>query len=437
MNKLQTNIKTTIIQLLSSLANPKEIEQYLKRFASAGQSQFAVIKVGGSILQKDMQNLCSSLAFLQQIGLFPIVIHGAGPQLSANLQQANIKTEFIDGQRVTSAKVLEIAKQTFIQESLKFANHLQALDVHACSIPSGVFYGERSAQELGYVGEITKVNLNPIHTAIEGGSVPILSSIAESSDGQTFNINADVATNQLAISLKPYKIIFLTETGGLLDNKGEIISSVNLITDYDDLMQQDWLHGGMRLKIKQVAEILSYLPATASVSITKPAYLAKELFTHKGSGTLIRRGESIMLHTTLDTIKQKKLKKLLEQGFNKKLTENYFDSLDLHQAYITYCYRSAAIVIKPFEIPFLDKFVVADEAKGEGLGKAVWARLTKENPQFFLRCRPENPINQFYFTHTSGCYKTKEWNIFWYGITELAEIKQCIDYALTKEITLT
>ena len=112
-------VKETIIQLLSNLANPKEFNQYMTRFVEAGQSRFAVIKVGGAILDNDLENLCSSLAFLEQIGLFPIVVHGAGPQLNRNLEKAGVESTFIEGQRVTDIDVLKIAKKTFIQQNLK------------------------------------------------------------------------------------------------------------------------------------------------------------------------------------------------------------------------------------------------------------------------------------------------------------------------------
>ena len=102
-------VKDTIIQLLSNLANPKEFNQYMTRFVEAGQSRFAVIKVGGAILDNDLENLCSSLAFLEQIGLFPIVVHGAGPQLNRNLEKAGVESTFIEGQRVTDNDVLKIA----------------------------------------------------------------------------------------------------------------------------------------------------------------------------------------------------------------------------------------------------------------------------------------------------------------------------------------
>jgi bifunctional N-acetylglutamate synthase/kinase len=430
-------VKDTIIQLLSNLANPKEFNQYMTRFVEAGQSRFAVIKVGGAILDNDLENLCSSLAFLEQIGLFPIVVHGAGPQLNRNLEKAGVESTFIEGQRVTDNDVLKIAKKTFIQQNLKLANRLQSMGVKTASITSGVFIAEKTQQtELGYVGEVTEIDLEPIKLSIKAGAVPILSSLAETASGQALNINADIATNQLAIAINPYKIIFLTSTGGLLDQNGKIISSVNLITDYNQMMEQEWLHGGMKLKIQQVAEILSQLPATSSVSITKPAHLAKELFTHKGSGTLIRKGESIMEHHDIETIKLKKLTELIEKSFKKSLDEDYFEKTRIQKAYITYCYRAAAIVTLLDGVPYLDKFVVAEEAKGEGLGKVLWERVRSDNPFLYWRARPGNSINGFYFSKADGCVKSPEWNIFWYGLSDFSMLENCIKQATNKAVTV-
>jgi len=433
----QPTFKDTIIQLLSNLANPKEIEQYMNRFVNAGKTHFAVIKVGGSILQNDLENLCSSLAFLHQIGLFPIVVHGAGPQLNQQLKQQSIECDFIDGQRVTTPDVLTIARKTFIQQNLKLANRLQAMGVKTASISSGIFFAEPSAvSELGLVGDVTSIDLDPIEAAIKDGAVPILSSLAETKFGQCLNINADVATNQLAIALKPYKIVFLTETGGILNEDEKIISSVNLVTDYGDLISQPWLHGGMKLKVKQIAEILSQLPSTASVSITTPSHLAKELFTHKGSGTLIRRGESIMVHDSVETIKTKKIKELLESSFQKELNADYFETTKIHKAYITYCYRAAAIITLEHGVPFLDKFVVAEAAKGEGLGKTLWQHLIQDMPELFWRAKPENPINSFYYKKSDGFLKADNWHVFWCGLKSFSQIENCVDFATNKAATL-
>jgi len=94
--------------------------------------------------------------------------------------------------------------------------------------------------------------------------------------------------------VQPHKIIFLTETGGLLDEAGRVISAISLRTDYRYLIEQPWVHSGMKLKLQQIEQILTKLPDTASVSITSVENLARELFTHRGAGTLIRKGERII-----------------------------------------------------------------------------------------------------------------------------------------------
>src|SRR3546814_10327316 len=96
----------------------------------------------------------------------------------------------------------------------------------------------------------------------------------------------------------------LTGTGGLLDESGRVIDSINLSTEYGELLAQPWLHSGMRVKIEQIHDLLAALPPSSSVSITRPEELAKELFTHKGSGTLVRRGERVLHAERRDQLDQ-------------------------------------------------------------------------------------------------------------------------------------
>src|SRR5262249_44037307 len=102
-----------IVRLLRSLGSRKEVEQYLKQYSAVDSQKFAVIKVGGNILAKDLDALASSLTFLRSVGLYPIVIHGAGPQLDAELKSLGIPTERVNGLRVTTPRVLEVARRVF------------------------------------------------------------------------------------------------------------------------------------------------------------------------------------------------------------------------------------------------------------------------------------------------------------------------------------
>ena len=111
----------------------------------------------------------------------------------------------------------------------------------------------------------------------------MIASLGETAEGQIVNVNADWAANELIKTLQPYKIVFLTGTGGLLGPDGKVIDSINLSTEYEELLRQPWLHSGMRLKIEQVHNLLMALPPSSSVSITRPDQLARER-SQQGSG---------------------------------------------------------------------------------------------------------------------------------------------------------
>jgi acetylglutamate kinase len=431
-------VRQTIVRLLSSMASAREIDQYLKRFAQLDAKRFAVVKVGGAVLRDDLDALTSSLAFLQQVGLTPIVVHGAGPQLDEELAGAGIAKQTVDGLRVTSAQTLVIVRRVFQAQNLSLVEALQQADARATSVLSGVFEADFIDRDtLGLVGRVTRVNLAPIEASLRAGSIPVIASLGETEGGQILNINADFAANELVRVLKPYKIIFLTGTGGLLDGGGRIIDSINLSTEYDGLMAQPWINGGMRVKIEQIKKLLDHLPLSSSVSITKPDELAKELFTHKGSGTLVRRGERVNVHMDWSTLDLDRLRALIEAGFGRTLVDDYFERTKLFKAYVSENYRAALILTREGGFTYLDKFAVADDAQGEGLGRAAWQVMRVENPRLFWRSRHHNVINQFYYSESDGCYKEPKWKVYWYGIREFADIERCVAHCRTRPATLT
>ena len=430
-------VRQTIVRLLSSMASAKEIDQYLKRFSQVDAKRFAVVKVGGAVLRDDLDALTSSLAFLQQVGLTPIVVHGAGPQLDEELAARGIAKQTVDGLRVTSPETLGVVRRVFQSQNLNLVEALQQADARATSILSGVFEAEfidRSA--LGLVGRIVRVNLAPIEASLRAGSIPVIASLGETVGGQILNVNADFAASELVRVLKPYKIIFLTGTGGLLDGDGRIIDSINLSTEYEELMTQPWISGGMRVKIEQIKDLLDKLPLTSSVSITKPDELAKELFTHKGSGTLVRRGERVDVHTCWSTLDSARLRGLIEAGFGRRLLPDYFESTRLFKAYVSENYRAALILTREDGFAYLDKFAVADDAQGEGLGRAAWQVMRAKNPQLFWRSRHHNIINPFYDAESDGFCKEPRWKVYWYGIRDFADIARCVAHCRQRVATL-
>jgi len=178
------------------------------------------------------------------------------------------------------------------------------------------------------------------------------------------------------------------------------------------------------------------LPPSSSVSITRPDELAKELFTHRGSGTLVRRGEKIRCETSWDALDLPRLQTLIESGFGRKLAPDYFERTQPYRVFVSEHYRAALLLTVEEGIPHLDKFAVADDAQGEGLGRAIWHVMRNDVPRLFWRARPENPVNEFYFEEADGCIKGERWNVFWYGLDAFDDIRIAVEHCRERPATL-
>src|SRR5690606_22945836 len=134
----------------------------------------------------------------------------------AELAAAGIDKQTVDGLRVTSPQALAIVRRVFLAQNLALVEALQGADTRATSIVSGVFEAQPlDPERLGLVGRVSGVELAPIHASLRAGSIPVIASLGETAGGQILNINADFAANVLVQTLQPYKIVFLTGTGGL------------------------------------------------------------------------------------------------------------------------------------------------------------------------------------------------------------------------------
>lgn len=437
MSEQTAEVRQTIIQLLSHMRDGKEVRDYLNRFSGLDQERFAVIKVGGAVIEEDLEGLAASLAFLQTVGLSPIVVHGGGPQLDTALAEADIKTERVDGLRVTREAAVPVIRETLTRANLALVDAVRDAGGQAAAIPSGVFEAELVDEErLGRVGEPTRIRFDLVAAAARAGQAPILACLGETRDGRTVNVNADAAVRALVHELQPYKIVFLTGTGGLLNEAGEILSSINLATDFETLIAADWVSGGMQLKIEEIKRLLDALPLTSSVSITSPKELTRELFTHAGAGTLIRKGEKIFAVSDKSELDMSRLDALVAAAFGRPAMAGYWDGLTLDQAFVTENYRAAAVTHKMGELVYLDKFAVMDEARGEGLGRAVWQRLVDYAPRLIWRSRTTNPVNGFYFDQCNGAVRRDEWTVFWRGAMDPADLAPVIEHVFALPPTL-
>jgi N-acetyl-gamma-glutamyl-phosphate reductase/acetylglutamate kinase len=424
------------VQLLSNIGSKREVQQYLSHFTSVSSQQFAVIKVGGAIITEHLQSLTSALAFLNHVGLYPIVVHGAGPQLNRLLEDAGVEPQFEEGIRVTDGKTLAVARKLFLEENLKLVEKLEELGVRARPITSGVFqadYLDREKYDL--VGKINKVNKTPIETAIKAGCLPILTSMAETPEGQVLNVNADVAAGELARSLQPLKIVYLSEKGGLFNaDTNEKISAINLDEEYDDLMTQWWVRHGTRLKIKEIKDLLECLPKTSSVAIIHPADLQKELFTDTGAGTLIRRGNKLSIKTSLSEFEDlQKFKDVLirdREGLDAKaVVDRYVQGLDKSKfrAYFDEPMEALAVVLPPSSgstLAHLATFTVTKAGWLTNVADNVFASIKKDFPKLMWTVKENDENLTWFFDKADGSLSKDGEVLFWYGIESGDEVKE-------------
>ncbi|KAH0566156.1 Protein arg-6, mitochondrial, partial [Trichoglossum hirsutum] len=428
--------RATVVQLLSNIGSKREVQQYLSHFASVSSQQFAVIKVGGAILTEHLQALSSALAFLNHVGLYPVVVHGGGPQLNKMLEAAGVEPQFEDGIRITDGKTLALARALFLEENLKLVEELESLGVHARPITSGVFTADYlDKQKYNLVGKINKVDKGPIEAAIRAGCLPILTSMAETPEGQVLNVNADIAAGELARALQPLKIVYLSEKGGLFNaDTNEKISAINLDEEYDRLMTQWWVRHGTRLKIKEIKDLLDSLPKTSSVAIIHPGDLQKELFTDTGAGTLIRRGNKLLFGTSLSEFEDlDRLKEVLVRdraGLDAKATvDRYVEGLrnQKFKAYFDEPMEALAIVLPPRpngSLAHLSTFTVTKSGWLTNVADNVFASIKKDFPKLAWTVREDDENLTWFFDKAQGSFSRDGEVLFWYGVESVSEVNE-------------
>ncbi|KAE8450263.1 Protein arg-6, mitochondrial [Mollisiaceae sp. DMI_Dod_QoI] len=428
--------RSTVVQLLSNIGSKREVQQYLSHFSSVSSQQFAVIKVGGAIITEHLESLTSALAFLNHVGLYPVVVHGAGPQLNKLLEDAGVEPQFEEGIRVTDGKTLAVARKLFLEENLKLVEKLEEMGVRARPITSGVFGADYlDKDKYNLVGKINKVTKGPIEAAINAGCLPILTSMAETPEGQVLNVNADVAAGELARELQPLKIVYLSEKGGLFNaDTNEKISAINLDEEYEHLMSQWWCRYGTRLKIKETKQLLDGLPRTSSVAIIHPADLQKELFTDTGAGTLIRRGNKLATASAISQFDDLgKLKDVLvrdREGLDARATvDRYVDGLKNREfkAYFDEPMDALAIVLPPTSethLANLATFTITKSGWLTNVADNVFAAIKKDHPKLVWTVKEDDENLTWFFDKADGSLSKDGEVMFWYGIENGDEVKE-------------
>ncbi|AET39386.1 bifunctional acetylglutamate kinase/N-acetyl-gamma-glutamyl-phosphate reductase Ecym_4323 [Eremothecium cymbalariae DBVPG len=428
--------RSTVIQLLNNIGSKREVEQYLKFFTSVSEQQFAIIKVGGAIISDDLPELASCLAFLYHVGLYPIVLHGTGPQVNNRLEAEGIAPEYIDGIRITDRKTMTIVRECFLEQNLKLVTALEQLGVRARPITSGVFTAEYlDKDKYKLVGNITKVCRDPIEASIKAGALPILTSFAETHFGQTLNVNADIAAGALARVFEPLKIVYLNEKGGIINGEtGEKVSVINLDEEFDDLIKQSWVKYGTKLKIKEIKDLLDHLPRSSSVAIINVQDLQKELFTDSGAGTMIRKGYKLVNRFSLSEFPSiDALRKILESdpeiGSGKTSVASYLRDLELSNfvAYSDEPLEVLAIVKKDHKVPKLEKFLCSQGGWLNNVADNVFKAIRRDSPTLQWIVDEDDPNIAWYFDKSDGSYLKNGKVLFYYGVDDVNTVSEILN----------
>jgi acetylglutamate kinase len=272
-------------------------------YIQAFRGETMVVKFGGSLLddEADYADILRDIAFMEIIGLRPVVVHGGGKAISREMEKAGIAPNFVKGLRVTDADTITIVENTLNGEvNGQVCEVLERYQAHAVGIKGQdifnvVRHSEKDPEtgkqlDWGFVGEVVGVNVTPILDALKAGKVPVVTPLGSDADGQVYNINADVAAGAMARQLQARKLVFLSDVPGILrdpKDKSTLISSLTL-QDVEDLIKQGVIAGGMLPKVSgAVKAIKAGIRKTHIIDASLPHSLLLELFTEKGVGTEI------------------------------------------------------------------------------------------------------------------------------------------------------
>ncbi|KAL4063429.1 hypothetical protein V8B97DRAFT_1864253 [Scleroderma yunnanense] len=431
--------RDTITRLLYSLGSKREVERHLRIFSSSSNptqpAKFAVIKVGGAVLDQ-LDDLALSLSFLYRVGLYPVVLHGAGPQMNDILEAEGVEPDYIDGIRVTDANTLQIARRVFLEENLKLVGALEKLGARARPITSGIFTADYlDRPRYGLVGRITRVDKRPIEASIRAGALPILTSLAETPEGQILNVNADIAAGELAKELEPLKIVFLNDKGGMFHGvTGEKLDVINLDEEYDQLMRESWVKFGTKLKLREFKELLDHLPRSSSVAVISAANLQRELFTDSGAGTLIRRGYRLTKYHNLASIGPDRFRQIVHERDPdvRAGTASVAEILaDLERTpftiYADEPLDSVAVVSHPEgEIPILSRLLASRAGVLNGVLDNVWNAVRKDHRKLFWTAPVDDENRAWHFERADGSFTRGSKTLFWFGVSDAGELERTV-----------
>lgn len=267
-----------------------EAMPYIKKY----KHKIIVVKYGGNAMINNelKKTVMQDLLLLNQIGIKVVLVHGGGPEISQGLKKIGKESQFINGLRVTDQETMDVVQQMLAGKVNKsLVALLNGRGIGLCGIDGGILTCRKlqTDVDLGFVGEITKVNTTLLEFALNAGFIPVIATVGADENGVAYNINADTAASEIAIALNASKLVTMTDIAGVLRDRFDestLIHSID-IDEVPQLVADGVIAGGMIPKIECCVDcVRSGVPEVAIIDGRIPNAILQELFSEKGNGTL-------------------------------------------------------------------------------------------------------------------------------------------------------
>jgi len=268
----------------------EEVKKYIEKY----KNDLIVIKYGGNVFidRNIFNNFIEDISILNKLGLSIIVIHGGGPRIKKELEKSNIQSKFIRGLRVTDEKIINIVENVLIDFNHDIRNSLSEQGSKAISIntkENNIIEVIPETEELGFVGKPNKINIDLIENIINENFIPIISPLGLGENNQTYNINGDTAAGAIAKSLKCRRLLLMTNVEGVLDKNKKLIEEI-YSSEILEMIKNETITRGMIPKINTCLDAINNGVTAVGIIDARPKHsILFELFSDKGSGTLIRK----------------------------------------------------------------------------------------------------------------------------------------------------